>query len=1752
MRRFTTRSKLGLSVGVVLIGVAFAAMFGGSTQRTVAFVPQTIGHMSRNAPGLHTNAGVSVTTRGGATTPVRAKPQQLFLTRAHSAVFNLKSLKSVVVRRFRPEHEDGVPEAKMPAKLAKNQMVEKSSRSQSNTPTPSADSSFDGLDFATWGAGHPPDENGDVGPNYYIETVNTSIGIYDKSNGNRVAAFTFNSFMSQGHFGNLCDTANYGDPVVLYDSYENRWFITDFAFTVDGSGNISPQTVYQCFAVSKTGDPVNGGWNYYSILDPGGLGDYPKFGIWPDGIYMSANIFGYAASASYTGYHMWALNKQQMYANAPQVSVVDFSGNANDFTVIPANSKLAAGAPPAGSPEYYVSTWNLLNAVQIYKFQVNWDKVSTSTFTGPFNELAPNCWPNAAVANASTPANAADPLQIRAMLAPQYTNQGGVESVWIAHTVQRGVSANNTCSPAAPTGGNATVRWYQANVTGGTIAANVTQGSSFDPDGANTNFRYQPSLAVDHNGDMAMDYTESNATTNPKVMYNGRLAGDALNTLGTESTLIAGTGAQSGTCGGSTCVRWGDYSGMELDPDGCEFWMTGEYYAVNGLNDLTRVGSFHYPGCTPIGNGTLSGTVTDGANPISGATMTLGSRTTTTDVNGNYSFTVPAGTYLSLTADSPGYTEGSASPLAVPDGSTLTQNFTLSAAATSGCLTDSTQGTFQRGVPTNCDLTGNPGVVQLASPDNTAAQNSTSSVNGTAFTNTSWAGETFTPTVSGNLREVDVELFCASCTANTPDITLSIRATTGTTPVPTGSDLATGTLAGFNDGGAGGLKTIVLNTPLAVTAGTHYAFIFRLQSACSGCTAAFTYATGNPYAGGTQVTSTNSGSTWATSSTRDLHFITYINPGFASSGTFVSSLKDANPGAGSTAHWNTLSFTDTTPANTNIQFQVAGSNSQYGPWNYVGPDGTAGTYFTTSGASLSEFNGYRYIRYEAILTSSDTGATPVLSSVTTCFEDVPNGVAATTLASAAATGTYGGTTTLSATLTSGGNDVPGETVSFMLNGSSVGGATTDANGVAELDDVSLSGIDAGAYPSGVSASFAGDGSYLTSSDSSSLTVSKANQAILITTHAPATAAVDDQFTVAATGGGSGNAIVYGSSGGCTNTGADYTITGTGTCTVTYDQAGNTNYNAAPQLTDSVNSSKANQTIHVSTHAPASAVYGTDFTVAATGGNSGNPVTYGSSGGCTSTGAHFTMTSGSTDCTVTYDQAGNANYNAATEVTETVTAQKADQTIDVTMHAPSSAAYNSSFDVDANAAGGAVSYSSSGACSNVGAEFTMTNGTGTCSVRFDQAGDGNYNAASQVTESVTASKIDQSITFLAPADRTYGDSDFDPGATASSGYAVSYGASGACSIVGGIVHLTGAGSCTVTADQAGDADFNAALQVQRTFSVAKAALSITASNRQKYVDQALTLGTTAFTASGLVGSDSVSGVTLASSGAAAGAASGSYPIVPSNAVGTNLAGNYTITYHNGTLTVSPVGIIGLNSVSVATSGGKIDSFDSSAGAYGPSNHGSAALVMSNGALSFAGVSLLGSTISTHGSVSVAHTASVSGDVTAGTTASISGTVGGTVTQHSLSAALAVPTVAACHPHSAKTGISGGKFTYSPGNGNLVVKSGTVKLASRTYCFNNVTVNAGATLSVSGPVTIHLTGKLTVKGQIANTTGLPAKLHIDTSYAGANGVAIVGGAHAAMTIVAPKTSVAIAGGAFFGTVLAKTVKLTGGIAFHADQH
>jgi hypothetical protein len=168
-----------------------------------------------------------------------------------------------------------------------------------------------------------------------------------------------------------------------------------------------------------------------------------------------------------------------------------------------------------------------------------------------------------------------------------------------------------------------------------------------------------------------------------------------------------------------------------------------------------------------------------------------------------------------------------------------------------------------------------------------------------------------------------------------------------------------------------------------------------------------------------------------------------------------------------------------------------------------------------------------------------------------------------------------------------------------------------------------------------------------------------------------------------------------------------------------------------------------------------------------------------------------------------------------------------QSIVVTVHAPTTATFETAFSLAANSTSGLpVTFSSSGACSNSGATFTMTSGGGTCLVKFDQAGDGTYDAAPQVVESVTAQKANQAIVFGPLDGGTFGDADFDVVGFATSELTVAFTASGNCTVSGASVHLTGAGSCTVSATQAGDANYNAAPPVSQTFAISKADQEIT--------------------------------------------------------------------------------------------------------------------------------------------------------------------------------------------------------------------------------------------------------------------------------------------------------------------------------------
>jgi hypothetical protein len=502
----------------------------------------------------------------------------------------------------------------------------------------------------------------------------------------------------------------------------------------------------------------------------------------------------------------------------------------------------------------------------------------------------------------------------------------------------------------------------------------------------------------------------------------------------------------------------------------------------------------------------------------------------------------------------------------------------------------------------------------------------------------------------------------------------------------------------------------------------------------------------------------------------------------------------------------------------------------------------------------------------------------------------------TSLSVAAASGTYSGTTTLSATLTSGGSGVSGKTINFTLNGNSVGGDTTNASGTATLSGVGLGGINAGTYVTGVGASFAGDGSFTSSNGTGSLAIAKANQTITISNHAPATAAYNSSFTVAASGGGSGNPVTFSSSGACSNNGASFTMTsGSGTCAVKYDQAGDANYNAAPQVTDTVNVAKVNQTINFGSLG--SKTYGDpDFAVGATS-SSGLPASFSALGSCTLVLGQVHLTGAGT-CTITASQAGNDNFNAADAVPQEFTIARATLKLAANDATKVYGAANPSFSgsIQGVVFPDAVTLtvdSSATATSNVGTYPIVPHANAAAGVLA------NYDV--QAT-SGTLTITKKSITVKAD-DKTKVYGEADPALTVT----VPTGAlESGDSLSGGLERESGnnVGSYQISKGSLSAGGNYDLTLTPGTFTITKKAATLTADDMSKVYGSADPALTT--TDGGFVAGDLGSGKITFSASRTAGesVAGGPYTITPSASDGaTSLLGNYDLTYKNGQLTIT---------------------------------------------------------------------------------------------------------------------------------------------------------------------------------------------------------------------------------------------------------
>jgi hypothetical protein len=394
----------------------------------------------------------------------------------------------------------------------------------------------------------------------------------------------------------------------------------------------------------------------------------------------------------------------------------------------------------------------------------------------------------------------------------------------------------------------------------------------------------------------------------------------------------------------------------------------------------------------------------------------------------------------------------------------------------------------------------------------------------------------------------------------------------------------------------------------------------------------------------------------------------------------------------------------------------------------------------------------------------------------------------------------------------------GSSATSPTNANGVAGACWTMGHIAGPDTLIATPAPTSVLPPGVTFSPA--------ADTFTVYADKASQSITFAPLAPLTWAPGTTIPVSATASsGLTVAFAVGSGDNCTIAGTTVTITGAGSCTVTASQAGDGTYGAATPVSRTFAIGLASQTIGFG--GLSSKIFGdADFTVGATA-TSGLAVSFGATGSCTVSGTTVHIT-GAGDCTVTASQAGDANYSAAPDVPQAFSIATAGQTItfggladktwgdgDVTVSATASSSL-------------AVTFGATGSCTVSGATVHIT-GAGTCTVTASQAGNVNFKAATPVDQPFTIGQASQTIGFGGLADKTWGAGDFTVGATATSGLAVSFGAAGSCTVSGATVHITGIGTCGVTASQGGNTNYSASLSVTRNFTIAPAPSAISWAN-----------------------------------------------------------------------------------------------------------------------------------------------------------------------------------------------------------------------------------------------------------------------------------------------------------------------------------
>jgi hypothetical protein len=418
----------------------------------------------------------------------------------------------------------------------------------------------------------PPDPIMAAGPNHLIALVNRRYQVWNKTGTPLIDAIPLDDFFSG------VDNCNGAfDVFVDYDEALDRFVMGGMTmFTTGGTDT------YLCLAATATGDPT-GVWHRAGFRAdesvPSTWVDFPHMGIGLDEIYITGNMFADGGGTDHI--RAFAVDKSALYAGTP-ITVAEANLSSVFFTAQPVklHGYISGGWPDPGTPHHFIAHDSGGNS-RIWRWNdpfttapVIYGTIAEENFGG----LPPNA---PELGGTSSDLNDAGSAK---WLDAEYRNG----KLW---------TTRNTACDFDGGGSESCIDWIQVDVSGPSPV--LEQQQSGGAYGSADEFRYYPDLAVDRNNNIAIGYTKSSNTSYTEVWVTGRESDDPVGTLQAELLQRAGLGTYTdgGGCQG-TCDRWGDYTGMTVDPDGCTFWYLGQYSDGGYFNWGTHIGSFKFDSCS--------------------------------------------------------------------------------------------------------------------------------------------------------------------------------------------------------------------------------------------------------------------------------------------------------------------------------------------------------------------------------------------------------------------------------------------------------------------------------------------------------------------------------------------------------------------------------------------------------------------------------------------------------------------------------------------------------------------------------------------------------------------------------------------------------------------------------------------------------------------------------------------------------------------------------------------------------------------------------------------------------------------------------------------------------------------------------------------------------------------------------------------------------------------------------------------------